>query len=129
VTAHPPALAGETIVIVEDDADLLHALCFSFELEGWDVVTHATAEALLAGPPLPDKGCLVIDQVLPGLSGLDLLSRLRAKGIGLPAIIITTNPGPQIRARSAECGARIVEKPLLDGALIEAVRRGLSHPV
>ena len=122
----PPAHAGPKIVVVEDDSDLLHALRFSLELEGWPVVSYATAEALLAGEPLPDTGCLVLDHGLPGTSGLDLLSQLRARGTALPAIIITTNPSAQIRRRAAERGASIVEKPLLGGTLTEAIREALS---
>lgn len=132
MTAHTPAPAGETVIIVEDDPDLLHALRFSLELEGWTVRIYETAEALLAAGSLPTAGCLVIDQILPGENGLDLLSRLRAEGVPLPAIIITTNPGPQIRMRAAACKASIVEKPLLNGVLIEAIRCALEtskrHP-
>jgi FixJ family two-component response regulator len=121
-----PAPAGPRIIIVEDDSDLLHSLRFSLELEGWAVVTYATAEALLAGQPLPDVGCLVLDQILPGARGLDLLSELRARGTALPAIIITSNPGFQLRMHAAAEGASIVEKPLLNGALAEAIRHALA---
>ena len=113
------------VIIVEDDSDLLHSLCFSLELEGWSTLPYETAEALLAGDALSGAGCLVIDHMLPGASGLDLLSQVRARGLDLPAILITTNPGSQIRARAAAFGASIVEKPLLGGGLTEAIRHAL----
>lgn len=121
-----PAPAGLKIVVVEDDSDLLHALRFALELEGWPVVSYATAEALLAGEPLPDTGCLILDHGLPGTSGLDLLSILRVGGTTLPAIIITTNPNAKMRMRAGETKADIVEKPLLGGTLTEAIRQALS---
>ena len=126
MTALPPAPVGPTIVIVEDDSDLLHALRFAFELEGWSVITYSTAEALLTGEPLPNTGCLVFDQVLPGTSGLDLLSQLRTRGTALPAIIITTHPSAKIRLSALQSRANIVEKPLLGSALTEAIRQALT---
>ena len=123
MTIMPLDSAGQKVIVVEDDSDLLHALRFS---EGWPVVSYPTAEALLAGEPLPDAGCLVFDHVLPGTSGLDLLSQLRARGTTLPAIIITTNPTVQTRRRAAERGASIVEKPLFGGTLTDAIRQALS---
>ena len=126
MTTTTPIPAGPKVIVVEDDDDLLNALRFSLELEGWPVVSYATAEALLAGEPLPDAGCLVLDQVLPGASGLDLLAKLRARGTTLPVIIITTHPSAQIRMQARERGARIVEKPLLGGSLTDAIRQALS---
>ena len=119
---------GSTVVIVEDDVDLLHALKFALELEGWAVVIYETAELLLQGTSLPSKGCLVLDQILPGTSGLDLLMELRARGSTMPAIIITTNPGEQLKRRIAKAGAIIVEKPLLGSTLIDAIRSALALP-
>ena len=126
MTACPPAPVRPTIIIVEDDSDLLHALRFALELEGWSVIAYATAEALLAGEPLPDTGCLVFDQVLPGTTGLELLSQLRTRGTRLPAIIITTNPNAKIRLNALQSRANIVEKPLLGSALTDAIRQALA---
>jgi FixJ family two-component response regulator len=122
-----PSQDSSTVIIVEDDADLLHSLGFSLELEGWPVVAYETAEDLLAGARLPEKGCLVLDQILPGTSGLELLSQLRDRGVTLPAVIITTNPAPQLRIMAAAQGAGIVEKPLLGPGLIEAIRKALTE--
>ena len=115
-----------TVVVVEDDADLLHSLQFCLDLEGWNVISYPTAEALLAGKALPGNGCLVLDHVLPGASGLELLSQLRALGSALPAIVITTDPGPALRTRAANLNATIVEKPLLNASLTDAIRLALS---
>jgi two-component system, LuxR family, response regulator FixJ len=124
--ALPSASVGETVIIVEDDPDLLQSLRFSLQLEGFTVRLCETAEALLAAAQLPATGCLVIDQILPGKSGVDLLCQLRAEGVRLPAIIITTNPGTWIRTRAIACEATIVEKPLLGSVLTEAIRRALA---
>ena len=120
-------LPNPPIVIVEDDKGVRNALRFRMELEGWPVIDYASAEDLLEEASLPDRGCLVLDQILPGLSGLDLLSRLRAGGVGLPAIVITTYPSAAVRARAAKDAVEIVEKPLFNDALIEAVRGVLAN--
>ena len=59
------------------------------------------------------------------MDGLALLKSLRDRGIGLPAVVITSAPGRTLRQRAAEAGAVIVEKPLLCDALTAAVRAGL----
>jgi len=103
------------------------ALKFSMELEGFQVRTYADAAALLDAGPTPDVGCLVIDLNLPDVDGLELLRRLRARKVTLPAVLITTNPTAIIRARARAQGAPIVEKPLLTDALLETIR-GLMRP-
>ena len=60
------------------------------------------------------------------MTGLDLLRRMRANHIALPAIIITTNPRPSLQARAAALHAIVVEKPLLGDALITAVDEALD---
>jgi two-component system, LuxR family, response regulator FixJ len=123
--AGPSTSVAGTVIIIEDDPDLLRSLGFSLELEGFTVQLCESAEALSADM-LPKEGCLVIDHILPGKSGLDLLCDLRAQGVMLPAIIITSNPGAPLRARATACRARIIEKPLLGGVLPEAIHRALG---
>ncbi|MBX9460521.1 MAG: response regulator [Brevundimonas sp.] len=73
---------------------------FSFDLEGIEVRSFNDAESLLASGELPAAGCLVLDYHLPGADGLELLTRLRAKGVRMPAVLITTkSPRPSQPAR------------------------------
>src|SRR5215212_2596429 len=110
----PPA----TVVVIDDDAALLGALKFDLELEGFTVETHS-AGADLRPERLPKhNGCLVIDYRLPDLNGLELLRRLRDRGVGLPAIIITSHPTKSLHARTAGLGGSIIEKPLLGDVLL-----------
>lgn len=115
------------VFLVDDDPAVAHAVQFSFELEGLDVRSFRDAESLLAFGALPNKGCLVLDYQLPGEDGLGLLEHLRESGVRMPAVLITTNPRPQIQARAAAAGVPIIEKPLLTDALLTAVRSALSN--
>jgi FixJ family two-component response regulator len=108
------------LILVDDDSAVLNALKFAFEVEGFDVRTFADAESLLAAPAVPELGCLVLDYKLPGLNGLQLLRRLRRRGVTLPAVLITT-PEPIVLAQAAAANVPIVEKPLLTGALLDVV--------
>lgn len=123
-----PAIAASrpAVFLVDDDPAVAHAVQFSFDLEGLDVRSFRDAETLLASGSLPDKGCLVLDYHLPGADGLELLDRLRANGVRMPAVLITTNPRTNLRARAAAAGVPIIEKPLLTDALLTAVRSALA---
>ena len=69
--------------------------------------------------------CYIIDYKLPGMNGLDLLAELRRHDIAAPAILITTNPSPAVRARAAAAATVLVEKPLLGDALFQEIRAAL----
>jgi len=110
------------VVLVDDDPAVRAALAFALEIDGFAVQTFADAEAAL-DTDMGGASCLVLDYRLPGQNGLDLLERLRAGGADTPAVLITSQPKIAVRQRAAALGARLVEKPLLNDDLVEAVRR------
>ena len=116
----------DPILIIDDDCALCSALKFALELEHYIVRTYASAAAVLGDTAMPSPCCLVIDYRLPGMNGLELLMRLRARGITAPAILITTSPGGAVREAAERTGTRIIEKPLLTNALSEAISRAIS---
>lgn len=113
-------LSRPSILVVDDDAALRAALSFALETEGLDVEAFESAEAALAAAPA-QRDCFVLDQRLPGMSGLDLLEQLRRRGETAPAVLITSNPGALTRARAKASGVDIVEKPLLEGMLTRKI--------
>ncbi len=126
VTFSAPSAAKPLIVLVDDDAALLAALTFSLELEGFQVEACESGEALLRRQ-LPDHdACLVIDERLPGITGLEALRQLRGRQVDLPALLITTNPGPATRRAASAAGVPIVEKPLLGDGLLTSIRLALN---
>ena len=110
------------VLLVDDDPAVRAALKFAFELEGFVVEDFATAEAFVEQARLSPNSCLVIDYRLPGMNGLALLALLRARGVLLPAIIITSNPSKAIQRAVADANATLVEKPLLCDALSASIR-------
>lgn len=109
------------VALVDDDPAVRHALSFAFETTGIAVATFADAESALAAPGREAWRCLVLDQKLPRMSGLDLLEKLRAAGVVVPSILITTHPSRETRARASAAGVAIIEKPLLDNQLLREV--------
>jgi len=118
---------GPTVVLVDDDAALRTALSFMLELDGFTVVTLESGEALL-GYALPAApACLVLDQNLEGITGIDALSRLRARDVTLPALLITSHPTAAMKSAAAALDAIIVEKPLLTDSLLSGIVAALDR--
>lgn len=114
--------SGPLLLLVEDDAALVDSLSFAFELEGFRVKPYFLPETLLTTTLPEQAACLVVDLVLPGMDGLELIAALRDRGVTVPAILITTHPTAQTRAEAASRGVPIIEKPLLTDALLQQVR-------
>ncbi len=123
VSRFPPVLA-----LVDDDPAVRHALSFAFETVGFTVATFSDGESALAAQDQQAWRCLVLDQRLPGVSGLGLLHQLRAAGVTAPCFLITTHPSQDTRTRALAAGVEIVEKPLLDNQLLNKVRRAMAEP-
>ena len=119
--SNPP----DVILLVDDDAAVRNALKFSLEMEGFSVRLYATPEALLAEDHLPDGGCLVIDYRMPEIDGLELVERLRSRGVTLPILLISGRVPRSLRSRASGLGiSDVLEKPLSD--LAGSIRRVLD---
>ena len=72
------------VLVVDDDDAVRRSLKFMLELEGLDVRAYASGAALLDDDDLPAQGCLVVDQHMPHMSGVELVNRLRARNVFCP---------------------------------------------
>ncbi len=106
------------VAVVDDDAAVLESFRFMLELAGYPVATYPSAIDYLERKPGPPR-CLILDQHMPMMTGLELTARLRAQGIDAPVLLITSFPSPAIIARAAEIGiVRVLEKPPVEEDLI-----------
>lgn len=110
-------------MLIDDDAAVVTSLAFALETEGFLVKAFQRANDLIANIDRTGTGCLVLDYYLQEMTGMELLQKLRAMNVTAPVILITTNPSPQLREDAKAAGAKIIEKPLLGNALLEAIRR------
>ncbi|MBO0758772.1 MAG: response regulator [Bradyrhizobiaceae bacterium] len=120
----PPA----TIFVVDDDPAVCNSLKFSLEIEGFAVRTYTDGRALLNERDIPDYGCLVFDYNLTGMNGLELLAQMRQHHCELPAILITTHVSNSLRQRAGAAGMSVVEKPLMNSSLLDAINNILVPP-
>jgi len=82
---------------------------------------------LLAAPDLPRDGCFVIDYNMPGMTGIELVGKLRQRQIDSPAILIASQVSDDLHSRASRSGFRIVlEKPLHDSELLDSIHAALS---
>lgn len=115
------------VTVVDDDPAVCGSLKFSLELEGFGVRTFGGAAEVLSARDFDACDCFVIDQRMDGMTGLELISKLRDLKVRAPMILIVGQPNPAVRARAAKVGIPVVEKPLLGDALIDKIRQACTH--
>ena len=126
------------LLIVEDEKTLSYFLAQSFltEPDDYEVVAVGSAEEALEALAERERsggagrfGVIIADVVLPQLSGLDLLERVRAAGPETRVIVITAYGGEQVYNRARALGAfDYVDKPFEFERLKEAVLRAFDAP-
>ena len=120
-------LAANKIFVVDDDARVRETISAVLEDDGCVVEAFTSSEAFLtAFRPIKDA-CLLIDAYLPGMSGLELLRKLRKDGHHLPAVMITGNGDVSMAVEAMKAGATdFIEKPVGRAELIASVARALE---
>src|SRR5437764_14447888 len=98
------AAASPVIIVLDDDAAVCGSLKFALEIEGFAVRTYGKGADLLGDANLAECACFIIDQKLPGMSGLEVVASMRRRQIVAPAILITSHPTIMLRERAARAG-------------------------
>jgi FixJ family two-component response regulator len=117
------------VAIVEDDDSVREATKHLLRLLGYATASFASAENFLRSGRVRDTACLITDVCLPGMSGVELQSRLILDGHRMPIIFITAFPEEAIRARVLRNGALgYLSKPLQEQSLITCLDQALKRP-
>jgi two-component system CheB/CheR fusion protein len=96
--------------------------------DGRTVEVYASAEAFLDAYRPGADGCLVVDAMMPGMSGFALLQRLKDEGHRLPAIMITGNGDVHMAVRAMQAGALdFIEKPVGQKELLASIDHALEQ--
>ncbi|MFO1020053.1 MAG: response regulator [Planctomycetales bacterium] len=119
---------GRLVGVIEDDVSVRGALQRLLHASGVQVSLFATAEDFFVDPHRAEVDCLVIDVCLPGMSGLELLEKIRAESPpSAPAIVITSNDDECVRSRAMAAGANaFFLKPFDNRQLQVAVSNALE---
>ena len=114
--------------VIDDDQAVRESIEFLLRSAQLTVKTYETASAFLAVAPTVGSGCIITDVRMPGISGIDLLRRLKEMGIGLPVIVITGHGDVPLAVEAMKFGAvDFLEKPFHDDVLLASVRSALDR--
>jgi two-component system CheB/CheR fusion protein len=115
------------IFVIDDDSHIREGIRAVLEEDGRTVEDFATCEEFLEAYQPGGEACLVIDAYLPGMSGLDLLKRLRDRGDRLPAIMITGNSDVPMAVQAMKAGAMdFIEKPIGRDELVASIEHAVD---
>ena len=120
------AITRPIIAVVDDDAAVRNSLKFSLEIDGFAIRTYASGEEFLGSGHLNVVQCLVVDQDMPRMTGLELVTALRAQGVKVPVLLISGHMTPAVTRQASVAGIPIIEKPFLGNGLIESIRAAVS---
>jgi len=114
------------VYVIDDDDAVLQSLTFLLKTAGIVARAYDSATSFLDHLPQVKAGCIITDVRMPGLSGLDLLRRLKELQIALPVIVITGHGDVPLAVEAMKSGASdFLEKPFDDEALLAAVNVAL----
>jgi two-component system response regulator FixJ len=122
-------MPADTLVhVIDDDEAVRQSLVFLFRTAGIEVLAYDSATAFLDHLPGLKSGCIVTDVRMPGISGIELLRRLKELQILVPVIVITGHGDVPLAVEAMKYGAAdFMEKPFDDEALLTAVNAALSR--
>jgi two-component system, LuxR family, response regulator FixJ len=115
--------AKHLLLVLDDDAAVRESLKFLLEIEGFTVRTFASPDELLNENELPVSGCLIVDNQMPAMNGLDVVATLRQRQNSMPAILITAHPDAKIHERASAAGVTLIKKPFQQAALVDCIHR------
>ena len=111
------------IHIVDDDAAVRDSLSFVLSAADWQVRTYESAMALLNRIDALEPGFIITDVRMPGMSGLELVAKLKQLGAPHPVIVLTGHADVAMAVDAMKAGVvDFIEKPFNDAALLAAVQ-------
>jgi two-component system response regulator FixJ len=114
--------------VIDDDEALRESLIFLLRTAEIEARSYASAAAFLDALPLKGVTCVITDVRMPGLSGIDLLRRVKELGIEVPVIVITGHGDVPLAVEAMRYGAvDFLEKPFDDEILLQSVRAALRQ--
>jgi FixJ family two-component response regulator len=114
------------VSVVDDDESVRESLPDLLNEFGFAARAFSSAEAFLTSDCVDKTRCLILDVMMPGMTGLDLQQELTRRGQEIPVIFITARKDEAVRARAFKQGAvKFLNKPFSDTALLEALNLAL----
>jgi two-component system, LuxR family, response regulator FixJ len=118
---------GRTVHVIDDDEAVRRGIAMLLRSAGIGVETHPSGHAFLDALSGLGAGCALTDVRMPGLDGLELLRRLRDRGVQWPVVVMTAHGDIPTAVRAMKAGALdFIEKPFDDEDLLAVIEAAFT---
>lgn len=115
------------IHVIDDDAAMRDSLAFLLDVNGFAPLVFESADAFLGSVEVKQLACVVSDIRMPGMTGIELVRKLKELGTACPVILITGHGDVALAVEAMKAGAvDFIEKPFDDVALLGAIKASLE---
>ncbi len=115
------------ILIIEDSAFQRNKIRGALETVGYEPFEAASGYKGLEMAIADKPDCILLDLIMPGMGGLEVLRTLRNREISIPVVVLTADIQESTRGQCLQLGAAaFISKPFKDVELIHAVRKALD---
>jgi DNA-binding response OmpR family regulator len=118
-------MTGKRVLVIEDERNISEAIRFILTREGWHVDVTADGRSALAALSAAPPDMIILDLMLPGISGFDILRSLRASPDtqDVPVLMLTAKGQSADRDEAARLGVtRFMTKPFANADVVATVR-------
>lgn len=120
-------MSERTVHVIDDDEGVRVSLSFLLEMHDLPAKTYASASEFLDVAETVSGGCVVTDVRMPGMTGLDLVRRLKERKVDLPVIVITGHGDVPLAVEAMREGVfDFLEKPFDEEALFNSIQTALD---
>jgi FixJ family two-component response regulator len=114
--------SASIVAVIDDDNDVGDVLGGLLETMGYQFETYRSGTDFLSEARFDRLACLVVDQNMPGMTGLEMLERLAVRGVNIPALLITGIHDPEVERKAANLGVMtVLEKPMSHHELLRFI--------
>lgn len=116
---------GQRVLLIEDEPNIIEAISYILSRDGWTVHTHSDGETAIDKVMQSVPDLIILDVMLPGRSGYDILRDLRAgaETKDVPIMMLTARGQAKDREMAASLGAtQFMTKPFSNADVLESVR-------
>ena len=116
---------GKTVLLIEDEQNIIEAVSFILSRDGWDVKTHSNGHDAMDAVRARAPDIVILDVMLPGKSGFDILQEIRADAAlsATPVLMLSARGQTKDVEMAERAGAdRYMTKPFSNADVLEAVR-------
>lgn len=116
---------GRKVLLIEDEQNIIEAVSYILSRDGWEVKTHSNGHDAMQAIRARSPDIVILDVMLPGKSGFDILQEIRADAefLGMPVLMLSARGQVKDREMAVRAGAdQYMTKPFSNSEVLDAVR-------